>query len=103
MTLSEAILNCKKYIDTDEIIHTIFAKRNNGKFLPNSEALVMGLTPEEMEVKMNLIAETKCPGFEYFLEIFVLQDIYDDMSKQKEFNSNAKKVERIIHYAEFDA
>lgn len=103
MTLSEAILNCKKYIDTDEIINTIFAKRNNGKFLPNSEAVVIGLTPEEMEIKLHLIAETKCPGFEYFLEIFVLQDFYDDMSKQKEFNSDAKKVERIIYYAEFDA
>jgi len=103
MTLSEAILNCKKYIDTDEIINTIFAKRNNGKFLPNSEAVVIGLPPEEMEIKLHLIAETKCPGFEYFLEIFVFQDFYDDMLKQKEFNSDAKKVERIIYYAEFDA
>ena len=103
MTLSEAILNCKKYIDTDEIINTIFAKRNNGKFLPNSEAVVIGLTPDEMEIKLHLIAETKCPGFEYFLEIFILQDIYDDLLEHKEFNSDAKKVERIIHYAEFDA
>lgn len=103
MTLSEAILNCKNYNDTEEIIHSIFAKRNNGKFLPNSEALVVALTPEEMEIKLHLIAETKCPGFEYFLEIFVFQDFYDDLSKNKEFNSDAKKVERIIYYAEFDA
>ena len=103
MILSEAILNCKNYIDTEEIIHSIFAKRNNGKFLPDSEALVLELTPEEMEMQLSIIAETKCPGFEYFLEIFVLQDFYDDLLKIEEFKSDDKKVERIIYYAEFDA
>jgi hypothetical protein len=103
MILSEAILNCKNYIDTEEIIHSIFAKRNNGKFLPDSEALVLELTPEEMEMQLSIIAETKCPGFEYFLEIFVLQDFYNDLLKIEGFKSDDKKVERIIYYAEFDA
>lgn len=72
--LSEAILNCKNYNDT-----------------------------EEMEMQLSIIAETKCPGFEYFLEIFVLQDFYDDLVRLEEFKSDTKKVEQIIHYAEFDA
>lgn len=103
MILSEAILNCKNYKDTEEIIHTIFAKRYNGKFLPDSEALVLKLTPEEMEMQLNIIAKTKCPGFEYFLEIFVLQDFYDNLLRLREFKSDDKKVERILYYAEFDA
>lgn len=70
MILSEAILNCKNYNDSEEIIHSIFAKRNNGKFLPNSEALVLKLTPEEMEMQLSIIAETKCPGFEIFFRSF---------------------------------
>ena len=75
MILSEAILNCKNYVDTEEIIHSIFAKRNNGKFLPDSEALVLELTPEEMEMQLSIIAETKCPGFQYFLEAFLVENL----------------------------
>lgn len=103
MILSEAILNCKNYEDTEEIIHSIFAKRNNGKFQPDSEALILELTPDEMEMKLDEISKTKCPEFEYFLELFVLQDFYDDLLKLKEFKSDDEKVERIIYYAEFDA
>ena len=103
MTLSEAILNCRNYEDTEEIIHTIFAKRNNGKFRTESETLILELKPENMEIKLNEIAKVKCPGFEYFLELAVLQDFYDDLLKIKEFKSDEKKVERIIYYAEFDA
>ena len=66
MILSEAILNFKNYKDTEENIHSIFAKRNNGKFRPDSEALVLELTPEEMEMQLSIIAKTKCRGFEYF-------------------------------------
>lgn len=103
MILSEAILNCKNYKDTEEIIHSIFAKRNNGKFQPDSEALVLKLTPEQMEIHLTIIAETKYPGFEYFLEVYVLQDFYKDLLKIVEFKLDDKKVERIIYYAEFDA
>jgi hypothetical protein len=78
-------------------------KRNNGKFLPDSEAVILELTLEETELNWTEIVKTKCPEFEYFLEIFLLQDFYDDLSKLKEFKSDNKKVERIIHYVEFDA
>ena len=61
--LSKAILNCNNYQDTKEIINSIFAKRNNGKFLHDAEALVLELTPKEMEIQLSIIAETKCPEF----------------------------------------
>jgi len=103
MILSKAILNCKNYEDTEEIIHSIFAKRIDGKFRPASEALVLELTLEEAEFNWTEIAKIKCPGFEYFLEIFLLQDFYDDLLELEEFKSDYKKVDRIIRYVEFDA
>ncbi|OXG05873.1 hypothetical protein BC749_1217 [Flavobacterium araucananum] len=103
MILSQAIINCMDYKDTEEFMYSIYAKRRNGKFQPDSEALVLKLTVEEMEIKSTELAEEKCPGFDYFLEIFVLKDFYEDLLKLEEFKSDAKKVERIIYYAEFDA
>jgi hypothetical protein len=103
MTLSEAILNCKNYEDTEENMYSIYAKRINGKFQPDSDAVILKLTLEEMEMKLSDIAEMKCPEFDYFLEMFVLRDFYDDLLSVEEFKLDAKKVERIIYYAEFDA
>ena len=103
MILSEVILNCKNYNDTEEIVHSVFAKRKYGKFRPDSETIVLELAPDEMEMKVDEIAKVKCPGFDYFMELFILQDFYDDLLQLKEFNSDDKKVGRIIHYAEFDA
>lgn len=103
MTLSEAILNANNYEDTEENAYAIFAKRINGIFQPNSDAVILELTAEELEMDMNEIARIKCPEFYYFLEMFVLKDIYEDMMNVEEYKSDAKKVERIIYYAEFDA
>ncbi|RZJ47959.1 MAG: hypothetical protein EOO44_21750 [Flavobacterium sp.] len=103
MTLSEAILNSKDYEDNDETMFSIYAKRVDGKFQPDSEAVILELTFEEMEMKWEETAQKKCPGFDYFLEIFVLKDFYNDLLNLNEFKSDNKKVERIIYYAEFDA
>lgn len=103
MILSEAIINCKDYEDTEETMYSIYAKRVNGKFQPDSEALILELTLEEMEMTLSEIAKEKCSGFEYFLEMFVLKDFYEDLVRLEEFKSDTKKVERIIYYAEFDA
>jgi hypothetical protein len=103
MILREAIINCRNYEDTEEMMHSIYAKRIDGKFQPNSEALILELTIEEMEMKWNEISQEKCPGFDYFLEMFVLKDLYDDLIRIEEYKSDIKKVERIIYYAEFDA
>lgn len=62
------------YKDTEESMYSIYAKRINGKFQPDSESLVLKLTIEEMEMKSIEVAEEKCPGFDYFLEMFVLKD-----------------------------
>ncbi|MFH7000969.1 hypothetical protein [Flavobacterium bizetiae] len=103
MTLGQAIINYKDYEDTEEAMHSIYAKRINGKFQPDSEAVVLKLTIEEMEMKWSEIAKEKCLGFEYFLEMFVLKDFYEGLLRLEEFKSDTKKVARILYYAEFDA
>lgn len=103
MLLSEAILSCKNYEDQEETLYSVFAKKINGKFQPDSEALILELTIEEMEIKPAKIAEEKCLGYDYFLEMFILKDFYMDLSNLEEYRLDAKKVKRIIYYAEFNA
>ena len=103
MLLNEAILNCKNYEDTEDILHTIYAKRIDGRFQSISDAVVLELTTEEMEMNLKEISNLKCPGYEYFLEMFILQDFYNDLEQSDDYKSDEKKVERIIYYAEFNA
>ena len=103
MKLTEVILQCDQYLDSEEFIFTVFAKRLNGKFEPFSEAQVLQLTLDEMEMKLIDIANLKCPGYDYFLEMNILQDIFNDIKNVDEYRSDSEKVKRLIYYAEFDA
>ena len=99
MTLGEIIINCSDYNE----ISFVYAKKQNDKFLINSEAIVLVLDENEMETNTTEIARQKCPGFDYFLEIFIIQEILDDLKELIEYKSNEKKIERVIYYAENDA
>ena len=103
MNLREIILNSDKYKDSDELIHMVFARRSENGFESNAEAIVLGLTPEEMEMDFIDIANSKCPGHVYFLEMFILQDFFEDLKHSDEYKSDESKIKRVIHYAEFDA
>ena len=54
-------------------------------------------------MKFNEISDLKCPDYEYFLEMLILQDFYNDIEQIDDYKSDEKKVERIIYYAEFNA
>lgn len=103
MKLAEVILQCDQYLDSDEFMFMVFAKRLNGKFEPFSEAQVLHLTFDEMEMKPIDIANSKCPGYEYFLEMNIIQDFLNDIKSMDEYRVDNEKVKGIIHYAEFDA
>jgi len=85
------------------MMHIVFARKVDNRFLPNSDAIVLELTLEEMEMDLIDISNSKCPGYEYFLEMFILQDFYDDLQNLEEYKLDEKKVEGVIYYAEFDA
>jgi hypothetical protein len=103
MTLGEIILNCIQYVD-EEKIHVVFTQKINGKFSADSEALVLLLTEEEMDNnKLQLLANLHCPGFDYFLEVFIIQDFMEDLKSLKEFDTDSKIVNRVIYFGEYDA
>lgn len=81
----------------------IYAKRSEGKFSNSSEAVVLDLTDEEKELSTDEIANKYCPGFDYFLEVFLVKDMVEDLRASDDYRSLEKQVERIIYYAEFDA
>jgi len=76
----------------------IYAKRIDGKFTSSSEAVLLELTEEEMDLKISEIINKYCPGFDYFIEVFVVEDMILDKSCSIE-----QKIDRVIYYAEFDA
>lgn len=103
MNLREIILNFHQYADTDELMHVVFAKKTKDKFEPLGEAKVLKLTLEDMEMSLTDIQNSKCPGYDYFLEMNIIQDFFEEVNNSKEFKSDDEKVNRIIYYAEFDA
>ncbi|KIA94281.1 hypothetical protein OC25_10150 [Pedobacter kyungheensis] len=103
MNLSDVILNCNEYVDVDESIHMVFAKKIDNKFQSSSEAVVLKLSPEELELKVGHISNSKCPGYTYFLEMFIIQDFWEGLKEANEYYSDKDIVNRVIYYAEFDA
>lgn len=99
MTVGEVIINCEVY----KQFSFVYAKRQSDKFSANSEAIVLELDESEMQITTTEIARQKCPGYDYFLEIFIIQDMFRDLKESMEYKSDEKKIERIIYYAENDA
>jgi len=96
MDLKEIISN---YSNVNEDL-IVYAKKINEKFISTSEALLLELSEEELEMKTFEIEKTKCPGFSYFLEMFIIKEMMEDLENNKDIE---EKVEIVIHYAEFDA
>ncbi|MES2702808.1 MAG: hypothetical protein V4649_09230 [Bacteroidota bacterium] len=99
MTITDIISNIED-INDDAVI---YAKKADGKFTSSSEAIILNLPEEEMDVLITETAEKYCPGFDYFLEGFILREMAEDMRASTEYASIAQMVDRIIYYAEFDA
>jgi hypothetical protein len=99
MTLSEIIAN----IDQQNEEATIFAKKVDEKYLPSSQAVLVELDDEELHSPIKEIADKHCPGFDYFLEVFLVKDLLEDLENTVGYKSLEQRIDRIIHYAEFDA
>lgn len=98
MKLKEVISN----LDNINEESFLYVKKVNQEFSIDSETVVLELNEEEMEWKTNEVTERKCPGFEYFMEVFLIKEFMEDLS-EKDYPTINKKIERLIHYAEFDA
>ena len=103
MDLRDVILECNQYEDSDEFMYMVFARKPNENFEPNSDAIVLQLTPKEMEMNLNDLKTSKCPGYEYFLEMNIIQEFFEDIKNVDEYKTDEEKVNRVIYYAEYDA
>jgi hypothetical protein len=99
ITLREAILNSTNI----NPYSTIYALKIDGKFSSASQAVILELSEEEQEMKTYEIAELKRPGFDYFLELFMIQEMFEAMNAEKPRRSDDEIVNRIIYYGEYDA
>lgn len=99
MNISEVISNIENLNES----LTIYAKKDDGKFINTSQAVLLELTEEEKDLNTSAIGDRYCPGFDYFLEVFIAKDIFIDLKNSGNYKSLEEKVNRIIYYAEFDA
>jgi hypothetical protein len=99
MTIAELIAGIED-INEDAII---FAKRVNGTFLASSETFLVELVEDEEDLPTAEMANKYCPGFDYFLEVFLVKDLVLDFSGAVGYKASSQLVERIIYYAQNDA
>lgn len=99
MSLTEIIAG----IDSHNEEAMIFAKKTDGKFLPSSEAMLIEVDDEETGLSTHALSEKYCPGFHYFLEVYLVKEVIDNLKTTVGFISLEQQVQRIINYAEFDA
>jgi hypothetical protein len=84
----------------------VFAERVDGSFLPESQAVVLELSDEELRRPVSEVARERAPGLDYFLEVFVIRDVVDDWKASAKTSTGALKRDllgTVIHYAEYDA
>ncbi|TXD47386.1 MULTISPECIES: hypothetical protein [unclassified Polaribacter] len=94
MNLIEFIKTIEK-IDEQSIL---YLKRINGQFTFESKITVLKILEEDEEMKSKDLEVTE-KGFDYFLEVFLINEIIEDLEKNESVESKCK---RLIHYAEFD-
>ncbi len=54
-------------------------------------------------MKIDELADSKCPGLSYFLEMFLVKEMMEDLKSIEPQKSIEEKIEIVINYAEFDA
>lgn len=96
MKLIEFLTNIDE-IDEEAVL---YIKRIDGDFSRESEVVILNLTEEELEWKTFEITEKKCPGFEYFIEAFLIKEFIENVAPQ--YPNFEKKCDRLIHYVAFD-
>lgn len=87
-------------IDIENDYSVAFAKKIDGEFTRDSEVIIAEIDEESNEDIAKSVLE-KNPDFACFLEVFIIKEMVGDLSKEP--NSIDQVVERIIHYAKYDA
>ncbi len=97
-TIQDIIADTSLFNDSD----VIYAKKIDGKFDKLSEVSILELTEEEMDMSISETIKLKCPGFEYFLQANILNNLVYDLEGEKPALDLDKIIDSVIHYVEFD-
>lgn len=81
----------------------VFAEKQNGLFEASSLTEVLVLTDAELAKPVNEVAEARCPGKEYFLEVDIVQGMLKDLSSNTAQEDLDSFVKRVIQYVVYDA
>lgn len=98
MKLSELVADYKEQ-DGDL---TVYARSAQGRFSGDSEVVLLSLTDKEHDMDVDEVAAKYCPGFDYFMEMFMIQEMADEMKSDAAYDSLEKRVERILYFQEND-
>jgi hypothetical protein len=90
MTLAEAI----EASSTASPNAAVYAERLNGKWEPHSRAVLVEIADAELKTPTTELARVKAPGTEYFLEVFIINELLEDLADQP----REAQIARIIAY-----
>jgi hypothetical protein len=101
MNLREVIQNIGSFDEEG----SIFALKFNGKYSASSEAEVLEMSDDELQLPTAEVAEQRCPGKSYFLEVFLVKEFLEDWATNH--NGKQPSIEEacdcLIYYAENDS
>jgi hypothetical protein len=85
-------------MDERPIISTVFARRIEGHFRPESEAMIVDMHAEEG------LKRYESEGLYYFLEVDLVQELWQDWTAYlKSHPGHKSPLDALIYYAESDA
>jgi len=99
MTIQEII---SKLNDINEDA-TVFAKSIDGEFQATSSVALVELTEDEKSLPTVKIAKLKCPGYEYFMEVFLIKEFVGDLLAANPRMEIQDRVAQLIDYVKYDA
>jgi hypothetical protein len=101
MDIRELVSNLAKLPDEA----TVFAAKINGTFRPDSKAVILEMTDEELKRPVADVARQRAPGTSYFLEVFIIREVVEGWQSNHRGTSptTEQALESIILYAEHDA
>lgn len=101
MTLENIILNCTDKEDAEEKIFVVFAEKIGEKFAINSKAEIAEFSAENIDAQIDSFIKNQESKLSYFMELIVLQDLYNALSQVDNYKNNqAHLITRIIQYAD---
>ena len=81
MTIRDIISNIDEL--SEDVV--IYARKVGGRFEDSSEIVLLELPDEDLELLTKDVSEKYCPGFDYFLESFLIKEMVEEMRTVPEY------------------